>query len=78
MNYVRLQNRLLNTTSESLLWDADPRYRELLVRSFGLQKSRVMSTPGVEWNENVGHGPATRMSLLIALMPKRHPRRSSA
>ena len=50
---ITVLNRILSVTPGGLAYEADPRHVELLSRSLGLQNSRVISTPGVKYKEDV-------------------------
>ena len=49
---VRLQNRLVSWDGESLQIEADPRHREILIESLGLQESsKSVVAPGIKKKE---------------------------
>ena len=45
---MRVLNRILRITSDALLYEANPRHAEILIRSFNLEGAKSVVTPGVK------------------------------
>ena len=45
---MRVLNRILRVTDDALLYEADPRHAEMMIKSFGLEESKSVVTPGVK------------------------------
>ena len=54
---IRALKRILQIEDNDLKWEADPRHSELLIRSLGLESTRLISTPGHRWPEDLDSGP---------------------
>ena len=65
---IRVLNRIVRVDSTGLVYEADPRHSELLVRSLGLEDTRFISTPGVRWNEDLEPGPQQNEDILDPAM----------
>ena len=45
---MRVLNRIVRVTDEGLLYEADPRHAEMLIRAFNLSDAKSVVTPGVK------------------------------
>ena len=45
---MRVLNRIVRVTEEGLLYEADPRHAEMLIRAFNLSDAKSVVTPGVK------------------------------
>ena len=50
LKQMRVLNRIVRITDDALLYEADPRHAEMLIKSFQLEDSKAVVTPGVKVN----------------------------
>ena len=48
MKEMRVLNRIVRITPDGLLYEADPRHAEMLIKAFKLEDSKPVVTPGVK------------------------------
>ena len=73
---IRLLNRIIRITDQGLLYEADPRHAELLMKAMNLEQCRHVATPGVKqpfsdevMDLPIAHEPETINNLTTADVP---------
>ena len=51
---MRVLNRIVRITKDGLLYEADPRHAEMLIKAFNLEGAKAVVTPGVKSNDFEG------------------------
>ena len=51
---MRVLNRIVRITDDALLYEADPRHAEMIIKAFKLEESKPVVTPGVQSPEADG------------------------
>ena len=51
---MRVLNRIVRITNDGLLYEADPRHAEMLIKAFNLEGAKAVVTPGVKSNDFEG------------------------
>ena len=51
---MRVLNRIVRITKDGLLYEADPRHAEMLIKAFNLEGAKAVVTPGVKSNDVEG------------------------
>ena len=70
---MRVLNRIVRITDDGLLYEADPRHAEMLIKAFHLEESKAVVTPGVKTAidedvdpQNVDAGAEEELQRIIA------------
>ena len=71
---MRVLNRIVRITIDALLYEADPRHAEMLIKTFQLEDSKAVVTPGVKVNVDgnddtpidADHDPAIEINRIIS------------
>ena len=51
---MRVLSRIVRVTDEGLLYEADPRHAEMLIKDFKLEDAKTVVTPGVKIPDSAG------------------------
>ena len=76
---MRVLNRIVRVTDEGLLYEADPRHAEMLIKDFQLEDAKEVVTPGVNVPDSAGDPDkidkeiaAESHNIIAELSPKVH------
>ena len=57
---MRILNRIITLTDEGIIYEADPRHAELMIRNLGLDGGKGAVTPGVKPTDLESEAPKAR------------------
>ena len=82
MKEMRVLNRIVRITPDGLLYEADPRHAEMLIKAFKLEDSKPVVTPGVKPSDpepdpdKLDHDVAEEIHAIISSLSPSKCRRS--